>query len=286
MKAAAAHLLSSAIAASLMACALASCSAPPRSMTLSLSLRPGMERTMRFVTEQRITGTARGGAASPLSSLSLTYAFRVISVDASGLSTVACVLRDAVVPRTDASTARAIDALKKQRMVATIDGNGRVIRVGSDGLPRFQVPGLPAEPGAGMRRDQPREDLTRLFSGFDGRTVSVGETWTSVMSGSPDAPVLKGTLQWTLASVTDTSARLSYAGALGAEGVRLAGPSAGGGTEITGTVAGYVSLERATGWPERGASVIRARVAPRNSTRARDGGGISLSVVTTFNEVP
>jgi hypothetical protein len=292
----------------LAACAaLASCAAPPRSMTLSLSLRPGMERTMRFVTEQRITGTALRGAGaaggapreSPAgsglpraASLRLTYTFRVVSVDGSGLAVIESTLRDAAAPQADRAMTRALDAMKRDRVIMTMDRSGRVMRMQSDGPLRFQLPGLPADPAAETRGTPAQGDLARLFNGFTGRTVSVGETWTTAMSAPQGAPGLKGTLQWTLSAVTDTSARLSYTGALNAADVGLSPSAAVRRAGMTGTVSGFVSLERSTGWPERGSSTVRAEVATGGAPGGAGGaaaagrGVLSLNVVTTFDEMP
>lgn len=277
-----------------LAGALGSCARNPSSATLSLSLRPGMERTLRFVTEQRLVGMPRGAATagsaglpSPYSpssySISLTYRFRVTSVDAGGLAHIESQLLEASAPEGGPSVHDYIESLKQKRSALTIDRRGQILAIESDEPSPFQITGLPLAPGAATQQTPAQGDLGMFFNGLNGRKVALGETWTSQLPQSSGSSGLRGTLHWTLASISGAAARLSYTGKLEDQELQLPGLASGRRARLTGDASGFVELETDTGWPVQGKSVLRVDVS---TIEANSGTGVtmlSLSIITLFD---
>ena len=126
---------------------LAACVREPTTATLSLSLRPGMERVMRIATEERLrSGASRGLAAVGLPasySISLTYRFRVTSVDAAGMAKIESSLLDGDASPESPSMQNYVESFKRKTFGMTIDRNGRILMMESNYYSPSQINGLP-----------------------------------------------------------------------------------------------------------------------------------------------
>jgi Family of unknown function (DUF6263) len=243
----------------MLACVVASCQKTPQTVSLSLALTQGMERTTRFTTEQRVEN--RKGAAVPTGSesVSLTYRFHVASVDAARTAKLECSVLEASVTRGHQAADAYLHSLKGLRVVATVDKDGRILALKSDAPSTFAFGGVPLPPDTLGPRIPARGDLQGFFGGLGGGKVRVGDTWTSSLpqSGGPD---LQGTIHWTLSSIAGTTARLEYSGSLDRRQVSIPGLPPGKRAMMNGNVSGYVLLELDTGWPRQGRSVINSVV--------------------------
>ncbi|HEY9593222.1 MAG TPA: DUF6263 family protein [Spirochaetia bacterium] len=264
---------------------LASCARGRSDASLALSLKPGMERTMRFVTEQKWSG-ARGSTVpgvpatgSPdLSSLTIVYRFRVASVDAQGTAKVDATVTDIRFPHGSPTADTLRKAMMNDHTVVTVDRQGRLLSLSSDRSPAG-FSGLPRPPGSPVPQGPVAGDLGTLFGALDGRRVSVGETWTTEVPVG--ASGIHGTLHWTLASIAGTTARLEYSGRIAQENVSLPGLPTGAVATLSGDMSGYVALELETGWPTQGRTdttlVITLKRPSESPTRL-----VTLRIVSRF----
>ncbi len=264
---------------------LASCAARQDSVALVLSLAPGMERTMQFTTEQHFTSSRFDGAADPSSTLSLTYRFRVESVSAAGVAKVESLVLDITTAKGVPGIGALADKLRRRTYVATVDASGRVLDLQADKPDALALPGVPLAPAGGTEGVPSGGDLGVLFVGLNGEKVSVGQTWTTALPHQGSG--LRGTLRWTLASVGRSTTRLDYTGVLEKQRVPISNLPAGAEAILAGDCSGFVELERDTGWPRRGAMVIRADVSlGASETEAGPGAAfVSMRIVTRFDAV-
>ena len=268
----------------LLVCLLCSCTKNPPSMILSLALSPGMERTMRFVTEQR-TGRLEGTSVRPdNSSVSFTYRFRVTSIDAARTAKLECAVQEAHVTPGSAAADSYLKGLTRQKLMMVIDKDGHVLSLKGD-TPGF-APGGPVTPGSVCPTMPAQGDLRGFFGALTGRKVSVGDTWTSDLAQS-GSQGLQGTLTWTLAAVAGTTARLQYSGRLEQREISLQRLPPGKRAFMHGEMSGYILLELDTGWPAQGRSVMNAEVSMRDAGAQELAATrlVSLSLITRFEPV-
>jgi hypothetical protein len=268
------------VTAALFAALLAAaCSRNESTTTLALTLSPGMQRSMRITTEQRVESVPPGGTALSATSITMTWRFSVTAVSAGGIATLEASVVDAAVSAGSPLAAATVSALKGRRVTATMSPAGTILAMSAGGAAVTPVPGRPRAPSPDT---DPRAtaDLGSLFGALNGRSVAVGETWTTPLPSSTGSG-LQGTLSWTLASARGTTARVEYTGALAPQEMSLEGLPAGQASRVEGTSSGYVELERSTGWPLRGLSVVNARVTTGDGA---DRKVVGMKITTSFDE--
>ena len=146
-----------AILAVLVASLCASCARGPQSVSLSLSLTQGMERTIRFVTEQHISGLARSKAGPDVSTVSMVYRFHVTSVDAARTAKLVCTVVDAHSSRRSAVSDAYLKTLTGRSMVMTLDKDGHILALKDDAAQAFTFPGTPFARAPSRHGCPPRE---------------------------------------------------------------------------------------------------------------------------------
>ncbi len=263
------------------------CASSERSVTLSLSLVSGMERKMKFTTEQQVSSLRPGSSTvSPSTVISFTYRFRVASVGPSGTAQVECSVLDIDVSKGIAGADASVESLRRQSFVATVDTSGRVLDVRTDQPRGFVMQGFPIAPGTLAQSVPAPGDMEVLLGGLNGQRVSVGETWISALSQSRSG--LRGSLRWTLASVSGSTVRLAYTGILDEQEVPIPLLPIDTRAFLAGDAGGFVELEKETGWPRHGKMVIRAAVSLRESGAAVGAAPVlvSMRIVTQFDAVP
>ncbi len=263
--------------------ALLSCAANESSATLALSLKPGMEKRMRFTTEQVVNDPQTRQETS--TKVSLTYLFRVASVNASGLSRVDMEVQAVEVSGLPASGRDSLEAVRARHLVATLDRSGTVLDMRMEGS-SSPLPGLPGAPGSGQAGPQGTGDLGSLFGGLTGKNVSVGETWTTALPSSLSGG-LRGTVRWTLTSVRGKVLKLSSAGTLERQEISVPGAAGEMRATVSGDATSTLELDRDSGWPRHGQSVVRLTLAgaPSDSSSAPPP-SFAMRVVTRFDELP
>jgi hypothetical protein len=263
-----------------------SCASGDSSLTLSLSLAPGMERKMRFTTEQHIDAAGLAGASSV--AIAFTYRFRVASVSSSGTAKVVSSVLDASVSGGIPGADAYVDSLHRQSFAATIDSRGHVLDLRSEHPAAVAAEGFPLAPGALAQNAPAQGDMDVLFGGLNGKRVTIGDTWTSALAQGRGSGI-RGNLRWTLASVRGSTARLEYTGMLEEQRVPIDDLPADAQAILAGDASGFVELEKDTGWPRRGTMVIRASVVTLRDPGASAGAApvpVSIRIVTRFDTVP
>jgi len=272
---------------------LASCSGGARSIRLALSLTPGMERTMRIEVNERFGGASpsrawgareKESAAPPSFATSMTYRFRVLSVDQDGIATIRCEVVEATASSRFARRDELLESLEGQSSLLFLDRAGRV-RAAEPRRPLASgLPGFPLPPGSLPSPDPALGDLQALLGGVNGRVVSLGETWSST-AHSAQAGGLEGTLCWTVESITGEGIRLGFSGTI--EERQIAHPrlTAGESALLSGNISGFVVLEAATGWPLQGKTVVKIDAIRRAAETPVHRGRplFSLTAVTLFD---
>jgi len=264
---------------------LGSCAGGEHSVTLSLSLAPGMQRKMKFTTEQRVSGAGLGGPSS--TTISFTYRFRVISVSPSGIIKVDYSVLDVAVSKGIPGAEAYVESLRHQSFIATVDSSGHVLDLRMDQPSGIAVQGFPLAPGTLTQSAPAQGDMGVLFGGLNGQRVSVGETWTSALTSSRGSG-LRGSLRWTLASVRGSTARLDYSGTLEEQQVPIESLPADAQAFLVGDAFGFVEMEKETGWPRHGKMVIQADVSLREAGAPAGTAPVlaSMRIVTQFDTVP
>jgi hypothetical protein len=239
-----------------------------------------MERTMRFVTEQRWhsgRGPSDTGSQAD-ASLDITYRFTVTAVDAAGIARVESMILDARAAPPNPGTDPIVRALVAERRVVSIDRQGRLLGIES-GQPRGTM--TPALPGSLAPLATEGGDFQGMFGGLNGRTVSPGETWTTELPRSGETG-LRGSIHWTLVSLAGTTARLEYTGRVSQPRMELPGLPPGMHAALSGDVSGYVALERDTGWPVQGRSIMRIEMTMESGEDGLGSRLLSLSLSSRF----
>ena len=274
------------------ACLLASCTHADRAVRLALSLRPGMERLMRIEVREHFEGTSRPGAggdrereAVPLSfATSLTYRFRVLSVDDAGVAKVGCEVLEASASGRLSRLNELMASLEGQRSLLFLDRAGRIFAAEAGRPPGSGLPGFPLPPGNLSSPGPELGDLQAFLGGLNGRVVSVGETWTSTACPA-QAAGLRGTLRWTVEAIGNDEVRLGFRGAVDEQEIALPSLDTGESARMKGDISGFLVLEAATGWPLQGKTVVRVEVnRSGGATHAgSDRPRLSLCAVTLFD---
>jgi hypothetical protein len=304
---AAGHLLCAALAL----CTL-SCSGGRQSADLALSLFAGMQRSERFSTHILIESTpvflpgilptTRPSTRLLDMHIAVTYHFRVVSADRAGSARLYCTADNLSIDGSPKAFGAAARQSITQPFILILDRDGRVVDIQRAGGTSASDPTFDlTQPSA-----RTAGDMGSMFDALPAGRVPVGKTWTT---RPKDAGASGGatTMQWTLESVGDRSARIGFHGSitrrLAGRGARLAAPPpaaaapvgvpAGsvapgaapadtspateppatelpGGTTATtsGDVSGFLVVETKTGWPLQGKTVSRMRITMTNASGA------------------
>ncbi len=262
----------------------------PRSVRRVLSLRPGMERTMRVELRERfvapsqpVPGLRREQHAEfPLLSASMDYRFRVLTVDGSGIAKVQCEALEASVGGFGGRLEALLNSLVGKRTLLYLDRSGRIRAAESDCPSEADPSGLSKAPVTPFPSGPTSAEVESLLSGLNGRVVSVGETWSTRAGEGRGLP---GTLLWTVESIRGEEVRLAFRGTIDEQRIPLSSIASGEGALLSGELSGFVVLEGTTGWPIQGKTIVTLEVArtARGGKSGPDGAPLSLTTVTLFS---
>ncbi len=251
----------------LVAASLFSCARAPGSLVLALELHPGMVHTTRFSIRERFdsklprlpTGSLRVPGAPGDLSTSMTYRFRVVSLDSGGVAKLRCTVLAAETSMKNPEVSRYLQSLEKTPYILFIDREGRLVGERSSPNTRALMGRGPLAPGSLSGSGPLTGDVGAIFGGLNGRRVSVGSTWTSPLPGAA-GPGLSGKITWTVESIGRSTSRLAFEGSIEQRRLPLPAP-AGGSAELQGKVQGFVVIETESSWPIQGKSVIDATLS-------------------------
>ncbi len=269
-----------------------SCSRGAHPVRLELSLHAGMERMMRVEVRERFAealprggrGVRRNEAVSATFTASMTYRFRVLSVDAEGVAKIRSEVVEAGASPPVAHLDELLPSLRSRSSLLFLDRSGRIQPAEARRLPQSGLFGSPFPPESLSSPGPALGDLQALLGGVSGRVVSVGETWTSTAQPA-QAAGLGGTLCWTVESIASEGVRLGFRGTIEERPIALFRPQPGESAHLSGSISGFVVLERITGWPLQGKTFAKIEVirTKRGTPFGRERPLFSLTAVTLFD---